>query len=217
MFWKSWILTFDPVPYIHQGGQAQTFDQKSGLIYFLFIVPQSAFDTVLLHLQFPLICNMTAFRKKWILTFWGGGRGRGAAGKIFATMLLHWRFPSIWYATCFLSKKVDFWPPGGMGSAGIFFFATMLLHPWFPFIWYATWPCSEKFSLTFWPHPLCPSRGRAQAFGQKSRLMFHFYSTSVRICYHVAAFPIPFDMQHDHVLKKSWVLTPTVRGGCLRA
>ena len=33
---------------------AQAFDQKSALIYFLFIVPLSAFATMLLHLRFPL-------------------------------------------------------------------------------------------------------------------------------------------------------------------
>ena len=32
--------------------------------------------------------------------------------------------------------------------------------------------------------------------------MFLFYCTSVCICYHVAVFVIPFDMQHDNVLKK---------------
>ena len=32
--------------------------------------------------------------------------------------------------------------------------------------------------------------------------MFLIYCTSVCICYHVAAFTIPFDMQHDNVLKK---------------
>ena len=33
---------------------AQALDQKSALIYFLFIVPLSAFATMLLHLRFPL-------------------------------------------------------------------------------------------------------------------------------------------------------------------
>ena len=32
--------------------------------------------------------------------------------------------------------------------------------------------------------------------------MFLIYCTSVCIFYHVAAFAIPFDMQHDNVLKK---------------
>ena len=32
--------------------------------------------------------------------------------------------------------------------------------------------------------------------------MFLIYSTFFCICYHVAAFAIPFDMQHDNVLKK---------------
>ena len=45
--------------------------------------------------------------------------------------------------------------------------------------------------------------------------MFLIYCTSVCICYHVAAFAIPFDMQHDNVLKKfnSNLLTPRARGG----
>ena len=33
---------------------AQAFDQNSALIYVLFIVPLSAFATMLLHLRFPL-------------------------------------------------------------------------------------------------------------------------------------------------------------------
>ena len=58
-------------------GQTQAFDQKSGLICFLFIVPLSAFATMLLHSRFPLICNMIMFWKKLILTFWPPGPGGG--------------------------------------------------------------------------------------------------------------------------------------------
>ena len=36
---------------------AQAFDQKSALIYFLFIVPQSAFATMLLHLNAARSCS----------------------------------------------------------------------------------------------------------------------------------------------------------------
>ena len=45
--------------------------------------------------------------------------------------------------------------------------------------------------------------------------MFLIYCTSVCICYHVAAFAIPFDMQHDIVLKKFNfnLLTPGPGGG----
>ena len=45
--------------------------------------------------------------------------------------------------------------------------------------------------------------------------MFLIYCTSTCICYHVAAFAIPFDMQHDNVLKKFKfnLLTPRVGGG----
>ena len=72
-------LNFDlwPRPLNPPGGQTQTFDQKSGLKYFLFIVPLSAFDTILLHLRFPLICNMTMFRKN---EFWPSEREGGGGG-----------------------------------------------------------------------------------------------------------------------------------------
>ena len=45
--------------------------------------------------------------------------------------------------------------------------------------------------------------------------MFLIYFTSVCICYSVAAFVIPFDMQHDNVLKKFSfnLLTPRALGG----
>ena len=45
--------------------------------------------------------------------------------------------------------------------------------------------------------------------------MFLIYCTSVCIWYHVAAFAIPFDMQHDNVLKKFNfnLLTPRALGG----
>ena len=45
--------------------------------------------------------------------------------------------------------------------------------------------------------------------------MFLIYCTSVCICYQVAAFAIPFDMQHDNVLKKLNfnLLTPRALGG----
>ena len=45
--------------------------------------------------------------------------------------------------------------------------------------------------------------------------MFLIYCTSVCICYHVAALAIPFDMQHDNVLKKFNfnLLTPRALGG----
>ena len=45
--------------------------------------------------------------------------------------------------------------------------------------------------------------------------MFLIYCTSVCICYHVAAFANPFDMQHDNVLKKFNfnLLTPRALGG----
>ena len=45
--------------------------------------------------------------------------------------------------------------------------------------------------------------------------MFFIYCTFVCICYHVAAFAISFDMQHDNVLKKFNynLLTPRALGG----
>ena len=46
--------------------------------------------------------------------------------------------------------------------------------------------------------------------------MFLINCTSVCICYHVAAFANPFDMQHDNVLKKlnfNLLIPRALRGG----
>ena len=48
---------------------AQAFDQKSALMYFLFIVPLSAFATMLLHLRFPLNAAWSCSVITYILTF----------------------------------------------------------------------------------------------------------------------------------------------------
>ena len=76
------------------------------------------FATILLQFMIPfnLICNITMFWKKWILTYWphhygcGGGGMVRSAGTINATMLLHSWFPLIWYATWHCTEKVELWP-----------------------------------------------------------------------------------------------------------
>ena len=93
---------------------------------------------------------------------------------------------------------------GGGGVAGIIF-ATML-HVAAPVILFhlicnMTMFC---FSLIL---PLTPppksTQGSDTSLRSKVRFdMFLIYCTSVCICYHDAAFAIPFDMQHDNVLKK---------------
>ena len=56
--------------------------------------------------------------------------------------------------------------------------------------------------LPLTPPPLS-TQGSHTGLRSKVRFdMFLIYCTSVCICNHVAAFAIPFDMQHDNVLKK---------------
>ena len=74
-------------------------------------------------------------------------------------------------------------------------FVTMLLHTWFPLIWYATWPCSDKtdFFYLLTPYP---------------RVMEEEGGLSAKICYHVAAFMIPFNLICNMTMfDKSWLLT----------
>ena len=50
-----------------------------------------------------------------------------------------------------------------------------------------------------------PKSTQGSGTGLRSKVrfdMFLIYCTSVCICYHVAAFAIPFDMQHDNILNK---------------
>ena len=100
---------------------------------------------------------------------------------------------------------LTFWPPGsgGGGSAGILF--ATLLHVAAPVI-----PFKLICNITmFWKSlivPLTPppksTQGSDTGLRSKVRFdMFLIYCTSVCICFHVAAFAIPFDMQHDNVLK----------------
>ena len=73
----------------------------------------------------------------------------------------------------------------------------------------------KKFNFTFDPPPKS-TQGSDTGLRSKVRFdMFLIYCTSVCICYHVAAFTIPFDMQDDNVLKKFnfSLLTPRALGG----
>ena len=63
-----------------------------------------------------------------------------------------------------------------------------------------------------------PKSTQGSDTGLRSKVRFDMFlinCTSVCICYHVAAFAIPFDMQHDNVLKKFYfnLLTPRALGG----
>ena len=73
----------------------------------------------------------------------------------------------------------------------------------------------KNLIVTFDPTPKS-TQGSVTGLGSKVRFnLFLIYCTSVCICYHVAAFVIPFDMQHDNVLKKLNLnlLTPWALGG----
>ena len=122
----------------------------------------------------------------------------------------------IWYATWPCSEKVEFWPfdqfpmvVGGGGGGGRAVSAGKILLPccfnlWFPLIWYATWPCSKK--VKFWP---------SDPVGRGGGVCWQ------NICYHVAAFVIPFNLIYSMTMFwKSWTMTSPPRsggGGCLRA
>ena len=74
----------------------------------------------------------------------------------------------------------------------------------------------KSFILPLTPPPKS-TKGSDTGLRSKVRFdMFLIYCTSVCICYHVAAFAIPFDMQHDNVLKKFNfnLLTPRALGVC---
>ena len=68
-------------------------------------------------------------------------------------------------------------------------------------------------------HPPKSTQGSDTGLRSKVRFdMFLIYCTSVCICYHLAAFAVPFDMQHDNVLKKFnltfWPPGPWGGGSC---
>ena len=98
-----------------------------------------------------------------------------------------WWFPLIWYVLWTCSEKGEFlifWPQqrAREGSAGKIF-AAMLLHLMIPFNLICNmtmfWP---SCILTFWPHPLSPTRGWATGLGSRITFdMFHIYCTSVCI------------------------------------
>ena len=72
------------------------------------------------------------------------GRGRGAAGEIFATMLLHFVIPFNLICNIALFAKswiMTFWPLEWWGAN--IFYHVAAFHD-FISNWYATWPCSKK-------------------------------------------------------------------------
>ena len=118
-------------------------------------------------------------------------------------------------------KKLNFnlltlWVEGG-GSVGIIF-ATMLhvAAPVIPFNLICNMTMLWKSLILPLTPPPKSTQGSDTGLRSKVRFdMFLIYCTSVCICYHVAAFAIPFDMQHDNVLKKFILnlLTPRALGG----
>ena len=150
-------------------------------------------------IAFNFICNMTMFWKSWILSFWPPGLGgRGSAGITFAT-ILHVAAPVIPFNL--ICNITMFWkslilpltpPPkstqgSDTGLRSKVWFDMFLIYctsvficyhvaAFTFFLWYATWQCSEKsLILTFWPP------GPWGVYGGN-------------ICYHVAAFVIPFKL-----------------------
>ena len=102
MFWKSWILTFWPLPQgqvcvcVWGGGMRAKY-----LLTYCCIV-----------IAFILICIVTMFWLSWILTFgptlqgWGSEvRGGGSAGKYLLQHIAAFAIPLIWYATWPYSEK----------------------------------------------------------------------------------------------------------------
>ena len=152
---------------------------------------------MLLHSRFPLICNMTMFWKKIILTFWPPGPWAVCGGNI----CYHVWFHLSWYTTwpCFEKVNFDILTPspgsggGRRGSAGKIY-ATTFPHSWFYLIWYAIWPCSGK--VEFWPFD--PRVRGWEWEGLRGQNIF----------YHVAAFMFPFNVIGNMIMfRKSWILT----------
>ena len=75
---------------------------------------------------------------------------------------------------------------------------------------------SEKVEFDLLIPPPKSTQGPGTGLGSKITFdMFHIYYTSVCSCYNVAAFTIPFDVQHYHVLKKfNFDLLMREGGGC---
>ena len=78
-------------------------------------------------------------------------------------------------------------------------FATILLHSRFPLIWYVTWSCSKIVEF----QPLDPQgQGEGRGCGQN-------------VCYHIAAFPIPFNLIWNMTMfckSYIWPFDPRVGG-----
>ena len=165
--------------------------------------------------------------KHWILTFWSHhlspprGSGTGLRSKIPFDMF-HIYCTSVcscYHVAAFaihfyvqhdhVLKKLNFnlltSRVGGGGGSAFIVFATML------HVAALEIPFNLICNMTmFWKSlilPLTPpprsTQGSDTGLRSKVRFdMFLIYCTSVCICYHVTAFAIPFDMQHDNVLKK---------------
>ena len=158
--------------------------------------------------------------------------------KVFASMLIYTSFPLIWYATWpHLEFFILIIQPTSRGCVRTDYVLEWcsILHSLL--IWYATWLLLDFFYL--WPHHR--DRGCVLAcwcisnfiyFDMQhghvlKKLNFDRLTPPLRvgvcgqnICYHVAAFMIPFKLICNIItFWKSWILTPPpkVGGGGLRA
>ena len=138
IFWKSWILTYGPIPMVLGEG----------------VCGQNIFYNVAVFvILFNLICTVTIFWKKLNLNLLTPSLASGmTAGKIFATMLLHLWLSLIWYITWPCSEKVDLWPsdsnPQGRGwGSWVGVCGAKYLLPCC---------CWKSWILTYWPHPQGP-------------------------------------------------------------
>ena len=107
----------------------------------------------------------------------GGGRGEGKY--LLPCCCILW-FPLIWYATRPCSEKAEIWPfDSNPRARGVGLCSKI---SWIPLIWYASWPCFEQS----WLDLLTRSPGSG-VWGVCRQ----------NICYHAAAFVIPFNLICD--------------------